>query len=561
MRQGIDKIIVPSSHSKDTYAHTGYEIFNKENQTKSILNCNSPIDVIPYPVKHVAGAGLNIDFDTDFNFLTIALMGPRKNLETTIRGFVSQYKDNPNVGLVVKTGKAKGTIIDRNDTLNTLKTMIPEVDRKCKIYLLHGNLTESEIHSLYTHPKIKAYVSTTHGEGYGLPIFEAAYSGLPVIATEWSGHLDFLSIKDKKGKEKQLFAKVGYELKQIQANAAWENIIPAESQWAYVKEDSYKKQLENVYSNYKKYKSWADTLKREILESHKLESIKEKYIESIFGKKEKVGERTVQELRAQALSIESAKERAKFAKSVVSGDLSQSGKLEFLKDLFKGEKAYLLSCGPTLTEHDPKKIKNLLKDSVCLAIKQSFELYKEDTDIHFYNCANFKEYDYSEHNPIIFEASSVPYRLGPCDLKFFIQERDFRNSIAAKLNFDEWTLDKQQLLRPYGPGIEYEVVFYTMQHLGFSEVTTIGWDNKLIDGEANQQHFYNKKDSEFKNEDFIDHNEVAKNHESVKTLKKEVDMCNDSMLSFYRWIKEKGTDIKIVSRLNESPSEIERVEI
>ena len=164
-------------------------------------------------------------------------------------------------------------------------------------------------------------------------------------------------------------------------------------------------------------------------------------------------------------------------------------------------------------------------------------------------------------NPIIFEASSVPYRLGPCDLKFFIQERDFRNSIAAKLNFDEWTLDKQQLLRPYGPGIEYEVVFYTMQHLGFSEVTTIGWDNKLIDGEANQQHFYNKKDSEFKNEDFIDHNEVAKNHESVKTLKKEVDMCNDSMLSFYRWIKEKGTDIKIVSRLNESPSEIERVEI
>ena len=169
--QGIDKIIVPSNHSKDTYAHTGYEIFNKENQTKSILNCNSPIDVIPYPVKHITGESLEIDFDTDFNFLTIALMGPRKNLEATIRGFVTQYKDNPNVGLVIKTSKAKGTVIDRNDTLNTLKAMIPEVERKCKIYLLHGNLTESEIHSLYTHPKIKAYVSTTHGEGYGLPIF------------------------------------------------------------------------------------------------------------------------------------------------------------------------------------------------------------------------------------------------------------------------------------------------------------------------------------------------------------------------------------------------------
>ena len=46
--------------------------------------------------------------------------------------------------------------------------------------------------NLYAHPKIKAYVSLTHGEGYGLPLFEAAYHGIPIIAPDWSGHLDFL---------------------------------------------------------------------------------------------------------------------------------------------------------------------------------------------------------------------------------------------------------------------------------------------------------------------------------------------------------------------------------
>lgn len=561
--RGIDKLIVPSEHSKSTFTNANYA-FQEHAHDNRIreLSCNSVVEVIPYPVKFPNGKDLQIDFSTEFNFLTIAMMGPRKNIKATIDGFVSKFKNNENVGLVIKTNFSKGTVIDRDITLNSIKNLISKhSDRKCKIHLLHGNLSESELHSLYTHPKIKAYVSTTHGEGYGLPIFEAAYSGLPVIATDWSGHLDFLTIKDNKGKDKKMFAPIKFEKKKIQQEAVWENILFSESKWAFIDKRSYEKNLEDVYNNYKKYKKMSSKLKSSILKTHKLKNILDSYISSIFGQKEEVNGKTIEHLRKEALQIKNVKKRASFAKQVLLGDLSQTGKLEFLKDLFKGEKACLLSCGPTLTEHNSNKVKSFLKDKVCLAIKQSFELYKEDVDIHFYNCANFKEYDYSEHNPIIFEASTTPYRLGPCDLKFFIQERNFENSIAAKLNFDEWTLDEEQLLRPYGPGIEYEVVFYTMQHLGFSEVTTIGWDNKLTEGEANQQHFYNKEGSEFKNEDFIDHNEVAKNQESVKTLKKEVDMCNKAMLQFYRWIKDKGTNIKIVSRLNESPNEIERVEI
>ena len=65
------------------------------------------------------------------------------------------------------------------------------------VYVVHGDFTDSQMNQLYNHPKVKAHVSFTHGEGFGLPIFEAAYSGMPVIAPDWSGHVDFLYMPKK----------------------------------------------------------------------------------------------------------------------------------------------------------------------------------------------------------------------------------------------------------------------------------------------------------------------------------------------------------------------------
>lgn len=559
--QGIDKIIVPSEHAKSGFVNTFYDAINEADKTRTKIGCASPVDVIPYPVKSPEGEPLEIDFETDFNFLTIAMIGPRKNLHTTIKGFVEEFKDNPNVGLIVKTSLSRSSIIDRNNTHKAIKKLLDEFgERKCKIYLLHGDLTESEIHSLYTHPKVKAYVTTTHGEGYGLPVFEAAYSGLPIVATDWSGHLDFLS-GNLKGKNKKLFARVEYDLMPVQPQAVWKDIITPESKWAYAKMVSYKSQLKKIYDNHGMYKKWADALKKQVVESYKLEDILDQYLVSIFGESVSKDKKTIQELREEALAIKDVKERAKFVKQVVSGDVSQTEKIEFLKDLFKGETAYVLSCGPTLTDHDPQKIRDLLKENLGVSIKQSFDLFGEGIDFHIYNCANFKEYDYSENKPVVIEAATTPYRLGDCDLKFFIQERDFDKSVAATGDFDSWTFEKQPLLRPYGPGIMYEVVFYTLQHLGVSEVITIGWDNKLVEGDASQQHFYDKKDSGLEKSDFIHSNEVAANAAAVATLDHEAKITTDAMLSWFEWLKTVGTELKIVSSINPAPEQIERIAV
>lgn len=558
--QGIDKIIVPSNHAKEGFVRTSYEVHNKTNDTKTIVDCACPVDVIGYPVKEIEVEEIDLELATDFNFLTIAMMGPRKNIETTISGFIKEFREDKDVGLIIKTGLGRASVMDRFATKKTIEGLVNKCgDRNCKVYLVHGELSESQIHSLYLHPKVKAYVSTTHGEGYGLPIFEAAYSGLPIIATGWSGHMDFLTGK-LKGKEKKLFSKIDYEIKTVQKEAVWKNIITEDSKWAYPRELDYMKKMRSLYKNYGMYKKWATVLNETVRKTNKKQDIIDKYLISIFGetKKEQLD---IGELKQHALKIQNVKERAKFAKQVLSNDISQSDKLSFLKDLFKGERSYILSCGPTLTEHSQDKIKDLVSNSLTVSIKQSFNLFEEGTDFHIYNCANFKKYDYSNSAPVVIEASTSPYRLGECDLKFFIRERDFSKSVSATKDFDSWTFENNPLLRPYGPGIMYEVVFYTMQHLGVSEIVTIGWDNKLVDGTAAQQHFYDKQGSTLQKKDFIDSNEVAENPAAVDTLETEGSVSTDAILPWYEWLKSKGTTMKIVSRLNPAPEQIERIEI
>ncbi len=286
--EGINKVIVPSSHANSGF-DTSYTIVNEatNQKVKELTSCPSmERNVIPYPVKEIEQKVLDFNTTTDFNFLSVALMGPRKNLENTIKWFIEEFHDE-NVGLILKTAFSSGSTMDKKATKEYLQKITnPFKDAKCKVYLLHGDLLESEVHSLYLRDDVHAYVNIAHGEGYGLPIFEAAYSGLPVVATDWSGHLDFLSAPFKEGKkvkEKKLFAKVDFQLGEIPEQMIWKDVIPKGSQWAYPLEKSYKKQLRNVFKNHGMYKKWAEALKKNILENYTEEKILKQYRHVILG--------------------------------------------------------------------------------------------------------------------------------------------------------------------------------------------------------------------------------------------------------------------------------------
>ena len=242
----MDKIIVVSSHSKNIYKNTEYTAQEANTGQKVHIRLATPTHVVNYPAKTYENLpNLNLELENDFNFLTVAQFGPRKNLLNTIKWFVEEFQ-NEEVGLIVKSNIAKNSVMDRENLYDNMKNFLSGFpDKKCKVYLLHGDMTDEEVHALYIHPQVKALVALPHGEGFGLPIFEAAYSGLPIIATAWSGQLDFLV--DKKGKEQ--FYGVAYDLQQVQDEVVWDGVIIKESMWAYPREQSAKEHMRNCYND------------------------------------------------------------------------------------------------------------------------------------------------------------------------------------------------------------------------------------------------------------------------------------------------------------------------
>lgn len=286
--QLMDKIITISEHSRDTFVNTVYSAKNQE--TGEVFdNFRTHVDfgICHYPVKNIAPKELDLDFDYDFNFLTVAQWGPRKNLENTIKWFVEEFIDQK-VGLIVKASTLNNSLYDRELTQSRMKNLLAKYPkRECKVYLLHGDMEEAELAALYTHDKVKGYVTITHGEGFGLPLFEAAYSGLPVIAPAWSGHLDFLCMKqtDKKGKVKikPMFSVVDHKLVEIPPEACWKDIIVEGSKWCEPEQGSYKMRMREMYKDYGRFKKRAKALQEWVLDEFREDKMYENFIEKILS--------------------------------------------------------------------------------------------------------------------------------------------------------------------------------------------------------------------------------------------------------------------------------------
>lgn len=277
----MDKIIVTSNHSKNTLIGTKYEAFDQRtNQPVGLVSVNTPVEVVGYPVKLTEKEEVQLDLQTEFNFLMVSQWGPRKNSINTVKWFVEKFKDNPNVGLVVKGFFKNNSTSDRLKTEATLQSVV-DPEAKCKVYLLHGDMSDQEMIGLYSNDKIKALISLSHGEGWGLPLFEASYTGLPIVTTNWSGQSDFLNMPEKRRKKgskkksevvkKAMIGEVSFTLQPIQKEAVWDGVLQADSMWAYADKNSYQSVLEDVYSNYSKYEDKAQKLKAWVREEFEAE--------------------------------------------------------------------------------------------------------------------------------------------------------------------------------------------------------------------------------------------------------------------------------------------------
>ena len=273
----MDKILIVSNHSRDTYVNTTIPL--KDGQEYKL---ETPVDVVwectPNPEESEAIPGFEPRHD--FNFLVVSQFGPRKNFENTIRWFVETF-ENDEVGLILKTHNKGASRIDLGNVERSLSIVLEGYpNRKCSVSLLHGDLSEAQMKGLYEHDKVKCLVNIAHGEGFGLPLFEAARAGLPIATIPWSGQLDFLQWDGE-----NLFNAIDCTLKPVSQEAVWDGVVQRDSQWAYADKDAYQACLKHVVENYEDCLEGASELQGKVLEHFNAERLYKLFCDSIMGKK------------------------------------------------------------------------------------------------------------------------------------------------------------------------------------------------------------------------------------------------------------------------------------
>ncbi len=262
----MDLIIVPSEHSKRTFLQSKWDKRDeKTQQVISEVKIEKPIEVlfegaedsVYKPTKNIPSE-LKETLDAikePFGFLYVghwlkgALGEDRKDTGMLVKVFLETFKNKKNPpALIMKTSSATFSIMDRDDILSRIeriKNTIDGVKKFPPIYVLHGDLTDEEMNGLYNHPKIKASVSFTKGEGFGRPLLEATFADKLVIASNWSGHVDFLDSK--------LSVLLPGKLNNVHKSATWDKVILKESQWFTANYAYASKVLKDVWMNYPNY--------------------------------------------------------------------------------------------------------------------------------------------------------------------------------------------------------------------------------------------------------------------------------------------------------------------
>jgi len=303
----MDLIIVPSEHSKLSFINSIYDkvesLPDGTQRNAGRYSVEKPIEVIfegaeediykPLKVNELDNHILNLVNDVAHEKFAFLFVGQwckggygedRKDVAKLIKIFYESFantKSQP--ALILKTSGAGFSLLDKIDCLNkiqSIKAQFPSDWSLPNVYLLHGDLTDEEMNSLYNHPKIKCLVSFTHGEGFGRPLLEATMVGLPVICSNWSGPVDFL--------DENYNVLVEGSLNTVPESVVWEDIIVKDSKWFTVDEHAAHDSLSRAYDNHYNFKEKAKSLMRKNREkftmskmTELIDSTIEKYTKSL----------------------------------------------------------------------------------------------------------------------------------------------------------------------------------------------------------------------------------------------------------------------------------------
>ena len=278
----MDLILVPSNFTKQVMITTGYQ--QKNQQTGEIVSetrLTTPVEVLFEGVDveiFSKGNGKDVlaNVKEDFNFLIVGhwlkgdLGQDRKDIGMAIKTFATVFQYLPKdkrPGLIVKTSHAGFSVIDREQTREKIENVLkPFGDKSPSVYLIHGDMEETDMSNLYHNSKVKAMLSFAKGEGYGRPMAEFTLTGKPIIASGWSGHTDFLPPEHA--------VLLEGSLTNVHESAA-DQFLMKEAQWFTVQYSNAANKIYDVYNNYNIYSKKSEGLKSNTLANFTLDKMNE----------------------------------------------------------------------------------------------------------------------------------------------------------------------------------------------------------------------------------------------------------------------------------------------
>ena len=255
----MDVNFVSSEHTRKVFSSLNFEQKDKDNTTKHV-KLEKPIEVLfeganleiykPIPAKEVTDIDLsNIKEEWCYLFVGHWMQGDfghdRKNVSKLVKAFFEVFKNKKHCpALILKASKGMASYYSREQILKSILNIKKMVNSSNlpNIYLLTGEFSDIEMNQLYNHPKVKAMVSFTKGEGFGRPLLEFSLTNKPIIASNWSGQVDFLNPKFN--------LLIGGKLEEVHPSSSNDWIIK-ESKWFQIDDGDAGKALTQVYDKYK----------------------------------------------------------------------------------------------------------------------------------------------------------------------------------------------------------------------------------------------------------------------------------------------------------------------
>lgn len=202
----FDEIWVPAKYCKD--------VISKKIQL--------PVNIVPYPIK-IDVLNSNDDIadkfydKSKFNFFFMFDYNStleRKNPLNLITAFEKAFgKHDKTVCLTIKTSKS-------NKFVSEKKLLIERISGFENINIVEEIFEKDTLHKIIKN--CDCYVSLHRSEGFGLTMAEAMYYGKPVIATGYSGNLEFMNTKNSFLVDYEI-CKIGSDNLNYDKNTIWSN--------------------------------------------------------------------------------------------------------------------------------------------------------------------------------------------------------------------------------------------------------------------------------------------------------------------------------------------------